>query len=120
MHCPNHQYKYFQLYADEHSARDYIQFRHDVTKLEQAADYEQTGRWQVTTLNLDTGLLSSKPSLICTCNGKVKPKKKILNTIPPKKLAFQNSPHVRRGDGLQRASLQAALGQLRRPGEVQR
>ncbi|KAH7696180.1 CRE-FMO-1 protein, partial [Aphelenchoides avenae] len=39
--------KYFEMYADHYDLRRYIRFRHTVTNVRRADDYEDTGRWVV-------------------------------------------------------------------------
>ncbi|XP_038069073.1 flavin-containing monooxygenase 5-like [Patiria miniata] len=47
--------KYFLSYVDHFDLRRHIQFRTEVEKVTQAADYDTTGRWKITTKNRDSG-----------------------------------------------------------------
>ncbi|XP_022108773.1 dimethylaniline monooxygenase [N-oxide-forming] 5-like [Acanthaster planci] len=46
--------KYLLSYVDHFDLKRHIQFRTEVKKVAQAADYDTTGRWQVTTKNRDS------------------------------------------------------------------
>lgn len=45
---------YFELYADHFKLKPHVQFRHKVIQVTKADDFEKTGRWKVTALDLDT------------------------------------------------------------------
>jgi len=46
--------KYFELYADKFDLRKHIVFKTEVVKVNQADDYDTTGKWNVQTKNLET------------------------------------------------------------------
>ncbi|XP_076099668.1 dimethylaniline monooxygenase [N-oxide-forming] 2-like isoform X1 [Mytilus galloprovincialis] len=62
--------RYLQLYAEHFKLRNYIRFRHMIMRVEQAEDFEESGRWVVTYKNLATNS-TNKDIFDCVmvCNG---------------------------------------------------
>lgn len=57
------------MYASSFNFLHYVRFRHELVSMELADDYEETGRWKVTTKNLETGKVSSEVFegvMVCT------------------------------------------------------
>ena len=54
-YCHNAQLvQYFDSYADHFGVRKYVHFRHEVLRVTQNSDYEETGRWKVRVRNNET------------------------------------------------------------------
>lgn len=61
--------KYFELYADKFDLRRHVVFRMEVIKVKEADDHDLTGKWTVSTKNLDTNEVKSEvfdSVMICT------------------------------------------------------
>lgn len=54
------QLRYFQLYAEHNGLEQFIQLNRNVTKVTFADDYESTGRWKVTTEDVESGESSTQ------------------------------------------------------------
>lgn len=60
---------YFDLYAEKFNFTKYVKFHHEVNSIEQAPDFEETGRWKVRVKNLESQQVSEEifdGIMICT------------------------------------------------------
>ncbi|XP_033115672.1 dimethylaniline monooxygenase [N-oxide-forming] 5-like isoform X2 [Anneissia japonica] len=62
--------KYLELYANQFDVIRHIRFRHQVQRIEQCADFQQTGQWKVKYTHCDTGVTSTDVFHgVMVCNG---------------------------------------------------
>lgn len=62
--------RYLQLYAEHFKLKKYIKFQYNVEKIEQAADFDDTGSWIITVTNIKTGKIErEKVDFVMVCNG---------------------------------------------------
>lgn len=62
--------RYLQLYAEHFKLRNFIRFRHMILRVEQAEDFEESGRWVVTYKNLATNSTNKDVfDCVMVCNG---------------------------------------------------
>lgn len=62
-------FQYFRMYAEKHNLLDGVRYFHNVTSVVQAHDYEESGRWVVTTQNSRDGTVTSEVFdgvMVCT------------------------------------------------------
>ena len=63
-------HEYFELYAKNFNLKRHIKFNHEVLKVRQAKDYEETGCWDVKVQNLETNEFKDERfDAIMICSG---------------------------------------------------
>lgn len=60
---------YYASYADHFKLRPHIRFNTEVTKVEQAEDYELSGRWSVTSKTHDGNVVKETYDALMLCTG---------------------------------------------------
>jgi len=63
-------HEYFELYAKNFNLKRHIKFNHEILKVKQAKDFDETGCWIVTVKNLENSLISEERfDAVMVCSG---------------------------------------------------